>query len=180
MRQGKPPFKEPDESGDAPAMFDSVPDEADFMVRPQGARRTLTPRDKERNRRVGELFQRAIPGLPIDADPPETRMEPAPFAAAIEQVLKRLKINETPWLDDLSRAWPTLVPPEVARVARPGKWENGILFVYVTTSIKLFELRRTHLPQIEKAVKKFVGANRVRQVRLMVNAVPLPPGSGGK
>jgi len=177
MRQGKPPFKEPDESGDEPDMFDNTPDEADFMVQPKGARRTLTPRDKERNRRVGELFRRAVPGLPIDADPPETRMEPTPFAAMIEQVLKRLKINETPWLDDLNRAWPTLVPPEVARAARPGKWENGILFVYVTSSIKLFELRRTHLPQIEKAVKKFVGANRVRQVRLMVDAVPLPPRS---
>ncbi|HRR34345.1 MAG TPA: DUF721 domain-containing protein [Kiritimatiellia bacterium] len=174
MRQGKPPFEKPGEYQDVPELFDCAPDESDFIVRPRGARRTLTPRDKERNRRVGELFRHVIPGLPIDADPPETRMEPEPLAAMIEQTLKRLKINESPWLIDLNRAWPTLVPPEVARVARPGKWEDGILFVYVTSSIKLFELRRTHLRRIEEAVKGFVGAGRVRQVRLMVNTVSLP------
>ncbi|MBP7637321.1 MAG: DUF721 domain-containing protein [Kiritimatiellae bacterium] len=174
MRQGKPPFEKPDENRDAPDTFGSGPDEADFAVRPKGARRTLTPRDKERNRRVGELFRHVIPGLPIDADPPETRMEPEPLASLIEQTLKRLKINESPWLNDLNRAWPTLVPPEVARVTRPGKWEDGILFVYVTSSVTLFELRRTHLRRIEEAVKGFAGAGRVRQVRLMVNTVTLP------
>ena len=83
MRQGKPPFEKPDENRDAPDTFGSGPDEADFAVRPKGARRTLTPRDKERNRRVGELFRHVIPGLPIDADPPETRMEPEPLASLI-------------------------------------------------------------------------------------------------
>ena len=174
MRQGKPPFEKPDENRGDPDTFGSGPDEEDFAVRPKGARRTPTPRDTERNRRVGELFRHVIPGLPIDADPPETRMEPEPLAALIEQTLKRLKINESPWLNDLNRAWPTLVPPEVARVARPGKCDDGILFVYVTSSVKLFELRRTHLRRIEEAVKGFAGAGRVRQVRLMVNTVTLP------
>ena len=137
-------------------MFDSAPDEADFMVRPKGARRTLTSRDKERNRRVGELFRRAIPGLPIDADPPETRIEPTPFAAMIEQVLKQLKINETPWLDDLNRAWPTLVHAG-ARGASRQVGERHI-FVYVTSRSNCSTCRTS--AQIEKAVKAFVGANR--------------------
>ncbi len=174
MRQGKPPFEQPDDNRLGPDVFGSNLGEADFTVRPKGARRALTPRDKERNRRVGELFRHVIPGLPIDADPPETRMEPEPLAALIERTLKRLKINESPWLDELNRAWPSLVAPEVSRVARPGKWEDGILFVYVTSSVKLFELRRTQLRRIEEAVKGFAGAGRVRQVRLMVNSVPIP------
>ena len=174
MRQGKPTFEGPGDNRADPDGPGGGPDETAFAACPRGARRALTSRDKERNRRVGELFSHVIPGLPIDADPPETRMEPEPLAALIEQTLKRLKINESPWLDELNRAWPSLVAPEVSRVARPGKWEDGILFVYVTSSVKLFELRRTHLRRIEEAVKAFAGAGRVRQVRLMVNAVSLP------
>mgnify|MGYP003593532985 CR=1 FL=1 len=88
--------------------------------------------------------------------------------------LKRLNIKERPWLDELNQPWPTLVAPEVSSVARPGKWDNGILYVYVTNSVKLFELRRTHLKRIEQAVRAFAKDDRVKHVRLMVNAVSLP------
>jgi hypothetical protein len=66
------------------------------------------------------------------------------------------------------------VPPEVAKVSHPGKWDNGILYIYVTSSLQLFELRRQHLKRIEQAVRAFAGDGRVKHVRLMVNAVSLP------
>jgi hypothetical protein len=44
----------------------------------------------------------------------------------------------------------------------------------VTTSVHLFELRRQHLKQIEQAVRDFAKDDRVKHVRLMVNAVSLP------
>ena len=160
------PSYEPDAS-------DAVPDEDDYTVKPK-SRRQLTERDIERNRRVGELFRRVVPGLPIDTDPPETRQDPETFSVVVEKILKRLNIQESPWLNDLNRAWPTLVPPDVARVARPGKFVDGILFIFVTSSIKLSEIRRTRLRDIERVVRDFPGGDRVRQVRLMINAVPLP------
>ncbi len=143
-------------------------------MKPNEWHRKLTEGDLERNRRVAEFFSRVKPGIPIDADAPELRRAPVPLSALVEKVLKRRNISESPWMDALNRAWPTLVAPEVARDARPGKFADGILFVYVTSSVKLFELRRSRLRDIERAVRAFAGGDRVRQVRLMVNAVPLP------
>ncbi len=174
MHKGKHPFEESDDPGAENAGVGSPPDEALFRARPNEGRRQLTPRDIARNRGVKNLFDHIIPGLPIDADPPETRQDPEPFSSLIEKTLKRLNIQESPWLDELAQAWPNLVPPEIARVSRPGKWDNGILYIYVTSSTKLFELRRTALKRIEEAVRLFAGDNRVKHVRLMVNAVPLP------
>jgi len=175
MRNGKHPFGEsPDFEAAASDSFAAVPGEDAFRFVPTPERRQLTPRDQARNRGVKRLFDRIIPGLPIDADPPETRQEPQPFSDLIEKTLKRLNIDESPWLNDLSQAWPKLVPPEVAQVTCPGKWDGGILYVYVTSSMHLFEIRRAHLKRIEQAVRTFAGDDRVKHVRLMVNAVTLP------
>jgi len=175
MRNGKHPFEEsPDFEAAAPDSFAPVPDEDAFRFVPNPGRRQPTPRDQARNLGVKRLFDRIIPGLPIDADPPETRQEPQPFSALIEKTLKRLNIDESPWLNDLAQAWPQLVPAEVANVTCPGKWDNGVLYVYVTSSMHLFEIRRAHLKRIEQAVQTFAGDDRVKHVRLMVNAVTLP------
>jgi len=175
MRKGKPLFAEPDDSGEEPSGdFSAAPEESAFLIAPTPARRQLTPRDLEHNSNVSKLFDHVRPGLPIDADPPETRRDAEPFSALIEKALKHLKIDASPWLDELTQAWPGLVPPEVAKAARPGKWDAGILYVYVTSSTRLFEIRRQHLKRIEQAVRAFAGDDRVRQVRLLVNAVPLP------
>ena len=174
MHKGKHPFEKPSDFEAEAADLRGLPDEASFRTEPNAVRRELTPRDLARNRGVKALFEHVIPGLPIDADPPETHQEPEPFSALIEKTLKRLNIKESPWLDELMKTWPSLVPPEVAKVSRPGKWDNGILYIYVTSSLHLFEIRRTQLKRIEQAVRAFAGDDRVRQVRLMVNAVPLP------
>jgi len=175
MTYGKPLFEgRPDTGENEETDYGALPDEASYQVHPSSARRQLTERDIDQNQKAKRLFDRVMPGLPIDTDPPETRREAEPFSQIIEKTLKRLKIDASPWLDELSEAWSKLVPPEVAKVTRPGKWDNGILYVYVTSSVKLFEIRRTRLRAIEQAVRTFAGDNRVRQVRLMVNSVPLP------
>lgn len=175
MTYGKPLFEERSPSeGNGQPDFSPIPIESSYQVTPDPVRRQLTPRDLEYNGKVKTLFDHIVPGLPIDADPPETRRYAEPFSSIIEKTLKRLHIEESPWLDELTAAWSKLVAPEVAKVAHPGKWDNGILYVYVTTSVKLFEIRRTQLKRIEQAVRAFAGDDRVKQVRLMVNAVPLP------
>jgi hypothetical protein len=175
MFKGKHLFSAPSDSSDnEPSDFAPVPAESLYRAEPTHVRRQLTPRDQARNCGVKKLFDNIIPGLPIDADPSETRQEPQKFSDLIEKTLKKLNITDSPWLDELAQAWPTLVPPEVAKVTRPGKWDNGILYVYVTTSLHLFEIRRAHLKRIEQSIRAFAGDDRVRQVRLMVNSVQLP------
>ncbi len=174
MRKGKHQFDQTEEPATENVFFDADADESAFCVRKTAARHELTESDKRHNRGVRRLFNNVIPGLPIDHDPPETRQPPEPIAAAVEKVLTRLKINESPWFNRLIAAWPKLAPPEVAKVARPGKWENNTLYIFVDSSPHLFEIRRAHLKNIEMAVKTLPGGDRVRQVRLLVNAVNLP------
>jgi len=152
-----------------PEDFSFVPSEGVFKVVPNPIRRTLTPRDVEHNRCVSKFFDTVMPGLPIDADPPQIRPTVTPFSEVIEATLKRLNIQASPFLDTLAEKWDSLLPPAIASLTRPGKWENNILYVYVPSSMHLFELRRTALRQIEETVRTFAGETLVRQVRLMVD-----------
>lgn len=155
---------------DQDLVYEATPEQ--YLVTPTQKRRELTARDEARNQKVEQLFHNLLPGVPLDADPHELRQDPTPFEDVLGTLLQQLKISETPWMKDLDAAWSDLVTPEVAQVARPGKLVNGVLYVYVTSSIKLHELRRTHLRKIERAVKQFAGKGRVRHVHLMVNSVP--------
>ncbi|HOE60573.1 MAG TPA: DUF721 domain-containing protein [Kiritimatiellia bacterium] len=176
MRKGKHPFAEGEPiPGESESEGYAVPDESAFLSAASRARCTPTPREAARLAAVRTLFQRVKPGLPIDSDPPELRQEPTPLGHAIETILQRLELRATPWLDDLAAAWHEILPPQVSRFTRPGKYDAGILFVFVTSSTHLFEIRRNHLQRIEQAVRAFAGDERqIRQVRLMVDSVPIP------
>lgn len=173
MRKGKAEMEEYVEGAED---FSFVPNPDAFQVAPTPVRRTLTSRDVAHNQQVDKFFNTVIPGLPIDRDAPQIRTPMTPFSEIMEATLKRLNIQASPFLEDLAEKWDSLVPPAIARLTRPGKWENNILYVYVPSSLHLFELRRTALHQIEEAVRAFAGETLVRQVRLMVDA----GGRGGK
>ena len=163
----------PDTFEDEP---DDRPDPEAYYARPHGKRKVLTANDVKRNAGVNRLFDAITPGIPIDTDPAEIRTEAERIAQPVETLLKKLDIAASPWIDDLAEAWPTLMPEAVARHTVPGKWDNGILYVYVSSSMRLFEIRRQYLKTIEEAVRRFAGDRfRVRQVRLMINAVPASP-----
>ncbi|MDA3925487.1 MAG: DUF721 domain-containing protein [Kiritimatiellae bacterium] len=144
-----------------------------FQSHRNPGRRNLTQSDHEHNRNVKNLFNNIIPGLPIDADAPEIRHDPIAMEDLVEGVMKRLNIKEHGWIHELKEAWPQVVAPEIAKHTIPGKWENNILFIYVASSMALFELRRSRLKEIEAAVRKFAPDKNIRHVKLMVNSVNL-------
>jgi len=113
----------------------------------------------------------ALPGfLPLDADAPEYRREPAPMRALVETVVRRLNLpGQELWREELDAVWQRVVPAAIAGAIRPGKWEQGVLYLYVANSTQLFEVRRLHLRTIETLLRQQFGAARLRQVRLQVN-----------
>lgn len=167
----RPEPDRPEFSGESP-FVDAEPAPEQFYAHasPEG-RKTLTVRDVARNAGVDRLFALTRRGLPIDADPHETHADPIPMSNAVETLLSRLGIRESPWLERLSQAWPEIVPREVARDSVPGKWDDarGILFVYVPNARRLFELRQKYLAKIEAAVRAFAPEIKLRQIRLMQN-----------
>lgn len=136
-------------------------------------RRTLTDADHQHNKNVRTLFNNIIPGLPIDADPPELHHEPETMDKMVSSVMKQLNIEVHSWIDDLRAAWKDILPPDITSKTKPAKFENNILFVYVGSSVDLFDLRRTKLKVIEKAVRGFAPDKKIRHIQLMVNHSPL-------
>jgi predicted nucleic acid-binding Zn ribbon protein len=172
MRKGKSEFVGMgDNSEETASDFSFEPTASAYRIYPTSERRQLTVEDEAYNQRVEQLFHHVQPGLPIDADPTEIRREPHAFSELIEKAIKKLKLNVNPVLDELAGSWPSLLPPALAQVTRPERWNDGVLYVGVTSSTQLFEVRRLHLRTIEAAVRKAVG-ERVRHVRLIVASVP--------
>ncbi len=107
--------------------------------------------------------------LPFDVTARDLRRpREQPVAVAVERVLRRLGVEASPWLERLAEGWPAVAGVAAAAKCRPGKFQNGILYVYVRNSVDLFNLRRSDLPAIERAVQTFAGNVQVRQVRLMI------------
>lgn len=108
--------------------------------------------------------------LPEDADHPGRHREPTPMRALVEQTIKRLKLpDQELWRDELAKVWAQVVSPELANTVRPGKWENGVLYLFVANSSRLFELRRFHLKKIEAGLRRHFDATRLKQVRVMID-----------
>ena len=108
--------------------------------------------------------------LPEDADHPGRRHEPTPMRALVEQTVQRLKLpDQELWREELAQVWSQVVPPEFATVVRPGKWEHGVLYLFVANNARLFELQRFHLKAIETGLRRHFDATRLKQVRVMID-----------
>jgi hypothetical protein len=107
--------------------------------------------------------------LPYDITARELRRpREQAVAVAVERLLRRLGIEASPWLERLAVEWPAVAGAATAAKCRPGKFHNGILYVYVRNSVDLFNIRRTDLSALERAVRAFAADVPVRQVRLMI------------
>jgi hypothetical protein len=132
-------------------------------------RQQLTERDIKRNKGVDRLFDSVRPGVPIDADPPETRVEALSMSTCMEGVLSKLGVGASPWVQRLTDNWSELVGETAAQVCRPGKWdsERKILYIYVGSASKLFELQRTKTRIFERKIREFAPEYKLAAVRFM-------------
>lgn len=109
-----------------------------------------------------------LPGLPLDSDPPERRRAPEPLNQTLRRILARHHIRLAACPDTLLDDWAELAGPELAPRIRPGKCEDGILYLYAATSADIFEIRRFKLRQIEARIRQHPRYRTIRQVRLQL------------
>lgn len=101
-------------------------------------------RDRAARRR---LAARATPGLPVDGDAPGARSAPVVRAGALlDGIAAEWLIERSAFFDEVCDRWDALFP---ASPARPGRWQDGRLFLYVRTAGQLFALR----PKLARAKK---------------------------
>lgn len=110
-----------------------------------------------------------VDGLPVDADAPERRRAAAPLGQIVARLLGHYRIRLSGRPDSLLAIWPELAGPELAGRLRPGKLEDGILYIYTRSSADLFEVRRFKLHDLEARVRQHPGCKDIRQVRLQLD-----------
>jgi len=110
------------------------------------------------------LAARATPGLPIDGDAVETRVPMPSMGRLVDGLLANLLIEKSPFFDEVCEKWTELFPDSVAR---PGRWQDGRLFLYVRTSGQLFGMR-TKLSKIKKALAVLPSAPKRFSVNLEI------------
>ena len=118
-------------------------DSPDPLRRHPELRRRL--RDRTARKRLAD---RVTPGLPVDADPVETRVPTPCVGTLMDGLLGDLLTEKNAFFDNVCAQWPTLFPD---LPARPGRYQDGHLFIYVRTAGQLFALR-PKLPKIKKAL----------------------------
>ena len=94
------------------------------------------------------LAAHATPGLPIDSDVVETRVPMPSMSTLMDGLIASLLSEKSPFFDQICEEWAKLFPD---CAAKPGRWQNGRLFLYVRTSGQLFGMR-PKLPKIKKAL----------------------------
>lgn len=131
----------------------------------------LVDKALERKRRARDaaarrrLAERLIPGLPVDADALETRVATPRVGTLLETVVAKLIEVKEPFFDTVCTNWSTACPDFPAR---PGRYRDGHLFLYVRTSGQVFGLR-SKLPKVKKALQGLPGAPKRLTVHLEVH-----------
>lgn len=97
---------------------------------------------------------------------PAKRGRHATFDAAVEAAFRDLLTERNPFFDTLADRWPALFP---GLPARPGRYEDGKIFLYVKNAPTNFALR-PKLPAIKRALAALPGAPKRLDLRLEIHA----------
>lgn len=83
----------------------------------------------------------------------------------IPDLMKKMGLEAESRLSEIEKSWTDLAGPANAAHARPGRWEKGLLVVYVDHHVWLNELKKfASAPLLKKLQAKF-GKTAVRQLR---------------
>jgi hypothetical protein len=99
---------------------------------------------------------------------PERRGLHPRFSSAVEAAAKSLMVERSAFFDTLADRWPSLFPK---CAARPGRWADGKLFLYVNSAPALFAVR-PRLRAMKSALMAIPGAPKRLDLILEIHAPP--------
>ena len=97
---------------------------------------------------------------------PDKRGRHGSFASAVAAAFTDLTTVHEPFFDSLADRWPRLFPN---LPARPGRYDDGKIFLYVKNAPTNFALR-PKLPAIKRALAALPGAPKRLDLRLEIHA----------
>lgn len=85
------------------------------------------------------------------------------------EVLKGMGLESVSRVAELGPVWEELVGKANAKHSRPGRWEKGVLTVYVDHNVWLAEMQRFAGRTILKRVRERFGAESVTELRFQID-----------
>lgn len=119
--------------------------------------------------RYADEFGRPLPRW--EPTEPEARHQHRHFEDAAKAALDSLLASRHPFIDSLADVWPSLFPN---LPLRPGRYEDGIIFLYVPNAPLLFSLR-PRLREIRRQILSLPNAPKKIDLRLEIRK---PEGRG--
>lgn len=113
-----------------------------------------------RNRRRFDPSQSYTDG---DRFPADAR----PVGDWVGRVVRKWNLADKNWFEQLDREWPQLAGLPVSKHARPGRFTQTTLFLFVDSSPWLYEIRTKYLLSLTSQIKTRFPA--IRDVRLELN-----------
>lgn len=117
--------------------------------------------DESDDRYVDEFGEPLPRWKPIE---PETRHRHKTFESAAKAALDSLMVAHHPFMDIVADAWPQMFPK---MPARPGRFEDGKIFLYVPNAPLLFSLR-PKLAEIRRRLAELPNAPKNVDVKLEI------------
>ncbi len=127
------------------------------------------PKQKRRLSRGQWSVQKERFQLPEDEKPPLTEREASPLKQVVPALLREFGLEDRLWEHTLESDWVEIVGQSVAKHARPGRIQRGVLYVFVRHSAWLAELSRFGQKEMLAAIQQRFGANKIKSIRLQLD-----------
>jgi predicted nucleic acid-binding Zn ribbon protein len=95
--------------------------------------------------------------------------EPVSLGGVMPVIMKKLGLESQQWLDTLENEWGAVVGEDVAKHARPGRFEDGHLVVFVDSSVWMSELSRYGKDKILNNIRERFGTKKIRSISLQLD-----------
>jgi len=93
----------------------------------------------------------------------------ARIESVVENVVKGMGLAQRFWEQALITEWESLVGPQVAKHARPGRLERKVLHIFVDHPAWLSELSRYGQKQVLANLHKRFGVERIKSIHLQLD-----------
>ena len=97
---------------------------------------------------------------------PDQRGRHKTLSSALDAALKDLITERNDFFDSLPDVWPKLFP---SLLAKPGRYEGGIIYIYVKNAATSF-LVRPKLREISRKLAELPGAPKRLNIRLEIHS----------
>ena len=93
----------------------------------------------------------------------------ASIESVVTTVVKGMGLDQRFWEQTLITDWESLVGPQVAKHARPGRLERKVLHIFVDHPAWLSDLSRYGQKQVLANLQKRFGAEKIKGIRLQLD-----------